>query len=102
MIVSSPAENKITNLRASVAERPLRSRLFGNSGAQSMPLQGLNDAKHWRDRAASMRVLSDQIKDPEAQEMMLKLANEYDQFADRAEHRAARDAARPSPRAKDA
>jgi hypothetical protein len=49
-----------------------------------------------------MRVLSDQIKDPEAQEMMLKLANEYDQLADRAEHRAARDAPRPSPRAKDA
>jgi hypothetical protein len=67
-----------------------------------MPIQGLNDAKHWHDRTASMRVLFDQIKDPEAKEMMLKLANEYDQLADRAEHRAARDAPRPSPRAKDA
>jgi hypothetical protein len=41
-----------------------------------MPLQSLNDAKHWRDRAASMRVLSDQIKDPEAQEMTISSPTE--------------------------
>jgi hypothetical protein len=44
-----------------------------------------------------MRVLSDEIKDLEAQRMMLKLANDYDKLADRAEDRAARDMAGPSP-----
>ena len=39
-----------------------------------MTLQGINDARHWRDRAAEMRVLSDEFKDPEAQRMMLTLA----------------------------
>ena len=62
-----------------------------------MDLQGINDAKHWRDRAAAMRVPSDEIKDPEAQRMMLKLANDYDKIADRAEDRAARDMPGPSP-----
>jgi hypothetical protein len=65
-----------------------------------MTLQGLNDAKHWRDRAAEMRVLSCDMKDFEAQTLMLKLANDYDKLADRAEDRAARDAPRPSPIAK--
>jgi hypothetical protein len=32
-----------------------------------MTLQGINDAKHWRDRAAEMRVLSDVMKDADAQ-----------------------------------
>ena len=62
-----------------------------------MTLQGLNDAKHWCDRAAEMRVLLDEIKDPQAQRIMLKLANDYDKLADRAEDRAARDIPGPSP-----
>ena len=67
-----------------------------------MALQGINDANHWRDRASQMRVLSDEIKDLKAQRMMLKLANDYDVLADRAEDRAKRDSAPgPSPRSKD-
>ena len=67
-----------------------------------MTLQGFNDAKHWRDRAVEMRVLSDEIKDPQAQRMMLKLANDYDKLADRAEDRKARDGiSTPSPCPKD-
>jgi hypothetical protein len=62
-----------------------------------MTLQGLNDAKHWRDRAAEMRVLSAGMKDFEAQTLMIKLANEYDELADRAEDRAVRDVPRPGP-----
>ena len=62
-----------------------------------LTLQGINDSKHWRDRAAKMRVLSDEIKDLDAQRMMLKLANDYDKLADRAEDRAARDMTGPSP-----
>jgi hypothetical protein len=56
-----------------------------------MTRQGLNDERHWRDRAAEMRVLSGEMKDFEAQTLMLKLANDYDKLADRAEDRAARD-----------
>ena len=66
-----------------------------------MTLQGLNDSKHWRDRAAEMRVLSGEMKDLEARTLMLKLANDYDKLADRAEQRASSDKApSPSPRAK--
>jgi hypothetical protein len=61
-----------------------------------MTLQGIYDAKHWRDRAAEMRVLSDEMKDFEARTLILKLANDYD-IADRAEDRAARDMPKPSP-----
>ena len=61
-----------------------------------MTLQGLNDAKHWRDRAVEMRVLSGEMKDAEAQSMMVKLANDYDKLADRAEDRAAHDM-KPGP-----
>jgi hypothetical protein len=64
-----------------------------------MTLQGIYDAKHWRDRAAEMRVLSDEMKDFEARTLMLKLANDYDKIADRAEIRATRDKTpAPSPR----
>ena len=62
-----------------------------------MTLQGLNDAKHWRDRAAEMRVLSGGMKDFEARTLMLKLANDYDKLADRTEDRAAGDIPGPSP-----
>ena len=44
-----------------------------------------------------MRVLSGEMKDFEARTLMLKLANDYDKLADRAEVRAARDAPTPSP-----
>jgi hypothetical protein len=66
-----------------------------------MAIQGIYDAKHWRDRAAEMRVLSGEIKDFEARTLMLKLANDYDKIADRAEDRAERDTLGPSPRSKD-
>ena len=47
----------------------------------------INDPKHWHDRAAEMRALSDNIKDVRARAMMLKLAEDYDTLADRAEAR---------------
>jgi hypothetical protein len=65
-----------------------------------MALEGIYDVKHWRDRAAEMRVLSAGMKDFEARTLMLKLANHYDKIADRAEERAMRDLPGPSPRVK--
>lgn len=62
-----------------------------------MTRQNVNDANHWRDRAAEMRVLSAEMKDFESRTLMLKLANDYDKLADRAEERAARDKPGPSP-----
>ena len=61
-----------------------------------MALQGIYDAKHWRDRAAEMRALSGEMKDFEARTLMLKLASDYDKLADRVEDRAASDESGPS------
>jgi hypothetical protein len=63
----------------------------------SRPFKVLNDSKHWRDRAAEMRVLFVEMKDTQAQRKMLKLANDYDKFADRAEDRARNKTPGPSP-----
>jgi hypothetical protein len=52
-----------------------------------MPTSHVNDYKHWRDRAAEMRALSDMMKEPETVELMLRLADDYDKLADRAEIR---------------
>ena len=45
------------------------------------------DPAHWRERAAQMRLLASEMNDPEAGAVMLKLANDYDNLADRAANR---------------
>jgi hypothetical protein len=52
-----------------------------------MPSGDVNDPKHWRDRAAEMRALSlsDTMQDAETNAIMLRLADDYDKLADRAE-----------------
>jgi hypothetical protein len=62
-----------------------------------MTLSQINDTKHWRDRAAEMRALSDMMDDAEAVAIMLRLANDYDILADRAAERAGHDTNAPSP-----
>ena len=47
-----------------------------------------DDAKHWRDRAAAMRVLAAELKEPDVMALMFGLADDYDKLADRAENRA--------------
>ena len=52
-----------------------------------MPRRFVDDPKHWYDRAAAMRALADKVNDIEAKAIMLKLADEYDRLAERAETR---------------
>lgn len=53
-----------------------------------MPLPPLDNANHWRKRAAEMRALADDYKDKKAAEIMNRLADDYDRLADHAEERA--------------
>jgi len=53
-----------------------------------MPSVFLNDPQHWRDRADQMRALASESSDPESRTMMLRVANDYDLLARRAERRA--------------
>jgi hypothetical protein len=37
----------------------------------------INDPKHWRDRAKEARAIADEMKDPDAKQMMLGIARDY-------------------------
>jgi hypothetical protein len=50
----------------------------------------LDDPKHWHDRAAKMRALADNTANHGTQRLLLDLADDYDQLADRATKRQAR------------
>ena len=49
----------------------------------------LNDPSHWRKRAAEAREIADHMSDPEARQMMLKVADGYDRIARRVAARSA-------------
>jgi hypothetical protein len=44
----------------------------------------LSDARHWRDRAAQIRALSDWMSDAQTRARILKLASDYDKLAEQA------------------
>jgi hypothetical protein len=48
----------------------------------------MNDVRHWRDRAAEMRALSETMNEIDTQAVIRKLADDYDKLADRAAKRA--------------
>jgi hypothetical protein len=52
-----------------------------------LPLELLNDVKHWEDRAGEARRRAEQLTDPEAKRMMQEVAVSYDKLAKRAEQR---------------
>lgn len=52
-----------------------------------MPNQSQKEPKHWRNRAAEMRMLAEEMDDAETKTAMLKLASEYEKLAARAEMR---------------
>ena len=60
-----------------------------------MPFGNVNDPKHWLDRAAEMRALSDTMQDDETKAIIIRLADDYDKLGDRAEIRLTK--AKPCP-----
>jgi hypothetical protein len=68
---------------------PCFCRFLETTGHEAtMTPSSVNDFQHWRDRAAAMRALAIMSKDTEAREMMVRLAEDYDKLADRAQVRA--------------
>jgi len=54
----------------------------------AMPGKSLiNDVQHWRSRAEEMRVVAEDIRDPEIRGTALRIADDYDRLAQRAEDR---------------
>jgi len=52
-----------------------------------MPASYINDPKHWRDRADEMRAFVDEFENPAARDSILRIANDYEKLARRAERR---------------
>jgi hypothetical protein len=50
----------------------------------------IHDPAHWRQRAEQARTIADQMNDAEAKGMMLKIAEDYEKLAKRAEVRVAK------------
>ena len=47
----------------------------------------INDPKHWRERAEEARTVAEEISDPKSKRRMLRIADDYEELAKRAERR---------------
>jgi hypothetical protein len=48
-----------------------------------------DDPKHWRERGEQLRTQAEGVSDPDAKERLLKLVDDYEKLASRAEERTA-------------
>lgn len=49
------------------------------------------DAQYWRDRSAEVRASAEAMHDPVARQTLLKIAEEYEKLAQRAERRGSKE-----------
>jgi len=47
----------------------------------------INDFKHWRERAAKLRLVAESLPDPHSRASLLAIAEDYEKLASRAEER---------------
>jgi hypothetical protein len=50
-----------------------------------MPASLINDPEHWRDRAREKRELAERLRNEQAKQTVLRVANEYERLAEQAE-----------------
>jgi hypothetical protein len=65
-----------------------RTMILPGTGTAMPSAHFINDSEHWRKRAEEMRTLADDMRDLVARATMLRIADDYEKLALRADQRA--------------